>query len=493
MTRTKKDSLIDARFSAMNNLQGFANGNTKSILKQKKSLHDGSIETDTLFKISRNGDYVTEDTNTLDSLPDTWWAITWAYKSGWQDGLQYIAAGRYVQAGAPGTGTTAKNRIDADVALGKPAVMRFDAALFNNAMYNNEDDVIDESYFSTYPGRNQTAWWDNGIKERYEFTDAKMATYYNIGGQLDYVIMDDEKKVGVFNDGLPLTAVENDSRFPALMEEFGCDINSDDWKNTQVGTEDSYRFNAGMARKKHEALHEAFVKPIRKYFPDCIVTNFDNIINPSDVTQMAWQTNLRQQPSWAVVGHYQAVRCYPTITSNIQNWKPNGTDAYGGSDLSIIRWWVNRCKIAYRNAQHFRLAPWITDDTSGVVDLANTAYNHELIRQIALCGTSGFRYFNDNADENDDTQTNDLLTELNGKGGPDTMVPINLDPLDWYGEFITNGVVQSSLNRSLWRVTVAEATDSITIEGDPFDTSTVKGAWYEGDENLNSITVVDTT
>jgi hypothetical protein len=145
--------------------------------------------------------------------------------------------------------------------------------------------------------------------------------------------------------------------------------------------------------------------------------------------------------------------------------------------------------------------PWVnyrSEETSGAFWDEGSYYFEELQRHIPLHGIRVWNYFNPDGGDGDmvvaDRLMDDTLREINLKIGLNKVIPITTSQSVWNTNYMYSGGKIENLNKSLWRVTVEEGVDSITINGTPYDFGPeTKGVWYEAPLNTTSLTIVDTT
>ena len=360
-------------------------------------------------------------------------------------------------------------------------------------------------------------YFDEAIEVTRAWVDAFCAEYKRIGGKLDGITLDVEYIYGGawyirraslnknnnarFDDPNIYRNIVDDPRYLTeirpMLEEYGfefypvskqtatkSEIYSLDTSSGVASSKGSEIWNTVHAIRLYRVNDEAVYNPMKKYFPDAVVTDYQvRSVN-------AWQ---KAVGSGSSLTSANLPGCGTTSNFNAYCVRPNDKvyagdyttpaacyyAAYEPTAFNTARWEVNIMKDAYDANPHKKLAVHMTyfnysPDKVGAY--SNTPYYTEnyfhtaMLNPVALMSyiipsevfENGQNFSDPNIEDYGYSLkvVNDIMAEMTRVAGASDRKPIFV-PSDWNSKFILSGMYAGG--RNIWRITPDTST-GVTLE-----------------------------
>ncbi len=310
-------------------------------------------------------------------------------------------------------------------------------------------------------------WWDRGAAEVAGLFDAFFAKYKALGGEVDAFVLDHEDGLSnwhIRNDPNRYRAIEADPRFDAVAEQLGFrDLETvRNWRQPRGPTYGRhYRWNQLMARRVAAYNNRAVFEPLRKHFPDAVMSNYSHNYNapPHGCPDHNGHEQFRFGRG-AHVGTHQSGALYASI-GQISRRKLDGETPFGDGAWQGFLLSVNRMRSMKLSAP-VPVQPWVSHKNFHNSRIRESDLYQELVFHAALSGADPILYWNPRpwrrdqdpnlyADARQDNLVSDLLRRLDGLvgyAGRKTLVD-HLAP--WDAAYVLTGM--AAAGRTVWRFT----------------------------------------
>jgi len=350
------------------------------------------------------------------------------------------------------------------------------ANLVNDMAVHEDDRCVEIIDGEEVPTDFKSVWIENGVSRVQGDLDAFFSELQDEGGQLDVLVLDNEKtfSYGHFmdSDRAQFSAIMNDPRFEDLVDDLGFeDLTQINW-----GNEYSRQWDQVMQPEFSTRLIEAVMPSIEQYYPDILVTNYGEALLNEDIP--TWDGAGHQKVSYSgTFGTHASAQFYARISAAGSQFRPDGIHPIGQSDFAGLRMTLHWLR-SMQASDARSLWPWICNrgwqsSQAWPNTLQDSPYWREQIIHMGLTGIDRFLYwteqnvFQHDPDFNNPTEEQELLVstlaELESKVGT-LGVPIPIGRHSFGDEVLATGMQKG--DQAVWRFTFGPAVGSAIIEFD---------------------------
>lgn len=363
---------------------------------------------------------------------------------------------------------------------GRRAIFDWD---LHRPMYQDDADKLttaDGKKFAAY-------WWDHGVAEVEKKYDDFFRQYKEMGGKLDYYILDPEYSPGSEIDTpAAWAAVEKDPRFPAIL------------KAMRVQSADELRTHRPLAYWGYlyylgGQYYNRLYAVVKKYYPNVKCSDYGGSYSKFPKLEAwggLWDRSKKAPGQYGYhVGTHQSLPLYGVITY-LGDIEVDGKK-FGMGPFRSLMLASNNMRAAVLSSE-VPVMPWVAwrgyvsdftkkKDPPPHCSFGNTDYYQESIYHAALCDPdnfliwSAFRWRQDQ-DAGDWAQAGDmrlldaLLDRINTLIGYNDRATLVHELSPWHGPYLLTGMKANG--RSVWRLTPdpqqsAVALDKIKTSDDP--------------------------
>ncbi|MHB1158020.1 MAG: hypothetical protein ACYC26_14430 [Phycisphaerales bacterium] len=330
-------------------------------------------------------------------------------------------------------------------------------------MYQDDADKLttaDGQKFSAY-------WWDHGLAEVEKKYDDFFREYKEMGGKLDYYILDSEHSPGseIFTPA-HWAAVEKDPRFADILKDMHVQSSADLRTHRPVAYW-SYLHYRGY--RYYDRLYEV----VKKYYPNVRCSDYGAYYNKLH-NYMAWGVwdHSREVPGQYgnLVGTDQALPLYGVIT-HLGDIEVDGRK-FGLGPFRSLMYACNDMRAAVLSSD-VPVMPWIAwrgyvsdfvkkKNPPPYSSFGNTDYYQESVYHAALCDPGNFLVWSafrwqEQQDPKDWAQAEDmrlldaLLDRINAWVGYSDRATLVRELSPWHAPYLLTGMKANG--KSVWRLT----------------------------------------
>ncbi|MBM3472834.1 MAG: hypothetical protein FJX75_06155 [Armatimonadetes bacterium] len=335
-------------------------------------------------------------------------------------------------------------------------------------MYEHPEDKLTTAGGEAFTG----PWWDHGIAHVEQVYDRFFRTYRDLGGKLDYFILDTEHTPGSeITTPERWAAVEQDPRFGEMLQEMHLESAADIY-NDKPMSHTWWRYCDYLSARNYNRLYAV----VSKYYPDVKCADYGVRYHPA-ASLVAW--GQARDPgdipgrTGEHVGTHQAPSPYGVITylsGIVVDGKPFGLGPFRSALFA-----TNEVREALLTNPKVPLMPWVA--WRGYVSdwekeppgkrppyssIGNTDYWQEVVFHTALCAPDTLCTWNpyrwqeaqDPADycQDEDMQLlDDLMDQINGLVGYSDRTTLVEAVTPAHQPFILTGCRADG--RTVWRLT----------------------------------------
>jgi hypothetical protein len=314
----------------------------------------------------------------------------------------------------------------------------------------------------------RSIWWDHGVAEVAQRFDDFFRRYREAGGEVDALILDFEEGLSNWSlrrDTERYRAIMADPRFQPVAARLGFRdlMPVMDWQTRGGQEREYYRiWNALMEERAAEYVRQAIYQPVRKYFPNVKMSNWESFYNAP--LYACPDQNGYQHSRYSMgrhVGTHQSANLYCRLGSVRGSVLPGGTEPYSAGPFEAFRLSVN-CMRSMVLSSNAPVWPWISYKRFKESWVRETDLYQELIFHARLCGPDQFLYWNprpnrpgqnspEQADEAQDRLLSDCLHQLDKLVGAADRRTLIENLAGWYDNYVLTGLRVDG--RSVWRFT----------------------------------------
>lgn len=276
--------------------------------------------------------------------------------------------------------------------------------------HNPEDNCIDPStgqrteYFCI--------WYDFGIEYTRQIFDDFFREYRDIGGQIDFFVLDAEYFPVNWAFGSDITnvtqqaqwaAIQNDPRFGPVAQQLGfsdLSLVHNYWLHPHY-----LSWNQFAMRQVADAINRAVFEPMRRYFPDVKMSNWEGFYQTQEYAIPDYNSHnisychpgLYCGPG-SHVGTHQARVFYGELGQISLVWNPGGGGLYEATPFNAFRYNANQMRASVLSSD-VPVQPWFSPKSyyphlTQNIGFSNSDYYQELLFHVALSGANEFLYWN---------------------------------------------------------------------------------------------------
>ena len=276
---------------------------------------------------------------------------------------------------------------------------------FTKELYSNPNDRCIDANVNEYT-EFRCPWLDNGIKSIKERTAEWFNKYQNAGGQLDYLILDDESTFGNWalqtKPGWP-DAIENDPRFVTLIPKIN-QTSLDLIMDRPHTNHPAYlQWNAVQRQMLVDARNAAIFEPIRELYPNIKASNYNDYI--VDIDLVVPEKNGHRQHYFSNFGTHNAKSFYGDIRQY--------GDKIGQESSVVLKWQIDMFDAVKQSSEIPNMA-WIPYFNYAKNDLNKIDYEKMLV--YLICHTEEpLLFWNPHASYSDNKLVYDIILKVNNE------------------------------------------------------------------------------
>lgn len=276
---------------------------------------------------------------------------------------------------------------------------------FTKGLYSNPDDRCIDPVTKKYT-EFKCPWLDNGITSLKERTMTWFGEYKKAGGQMDYLILDDESN---FSNWALQTrsgwsdAIEHDPRFITLVPEINQTSLETVMNRPHTNHHAYLQWNVVQDKILVDARNQAVFEPIREMYPEVKASNYNDYV--VDINHVIPEKNGHRQYYFSNFGTHNAKSFYGDIG---QYGNKTGED----SD-TVLKWQIDVFD-AIRQSSDIPNMVWIPYFSYAKNDLNKADYEKMLL--YLICETEEpLLFWNPNASYSDNELVYDIVSKINNE------------------------------------------------------------------------------
>ena len=276
---------------------------------------------------------------------------------------------------------------------------------FTKELYSNPNDRCIDPNTNEYT-EFQCPWLDNGIISIKERTVEWFSKYKDAGGQLDYLILDDESNFG--NWALQTKsgwadAIESDPRFVTLIPKINqtsLDLIMD---RPHINHPAYLQWNAVQHQILVDARNTAIFEPVRELYPNIKASNYKDYV--VDMNLVVPEKNGHKQHYFSNFGTHNAKPFYGDIRRY--------GDKIGHESSTVLQWQMDTFT-AVKQSSDIPTMAWIPHFSYAKNDLNEEDYEKMLI--YLMCQTEEpLLFWNSQASDPDHMLVYDIILKVNNE------------------------------------------------------------------------------
>ena len=276
---------------------------------------------------------------------------------------------------------------------------------FTKELYSNPNDRCIDSNTNEYT-EFRCPWLDNGIISIKERTVEWFSKYKNTGGQLDYLILDDESNFSNWElQTKPdwVDAIENDPRFVTLIPKIN-QTSLDLVMDRPHKNHPAYlQWNAVQRQMLVDARNIAIFEPIRELYPNIKASNYNDYV--VDIDLVVPEKNGHRQHYFSNFGTHNAKSFYGDIRQY--------GDKIGHESNTVLTWQIELFD-AIKQSSEIPNMVWIPYFNYAKNDLNEADYEKMLL--YLVCHTKEpLLFWNPKTSDSDNKLVYDILLKVNNE------------------------------------------------------------------------------
>lgn len=309
-------------------------------------------------------------------------------------------------------------------------------------------------------------WADHGIAKTATAMRKFFTQYKQIGGKIDYLILDYEENFTRWGKGmseLAFDAIGHDPRFAkeGWPARIGCKNLVEELIKKPYPTDHQVKWNRVMSGHIASVLNQSIYEPVSKIFPDIKMSNYGNAYkyNVPDLNG-----HLFPPPSMPIAKHFgthQSADTYGSIKDGLKNKKLDG-ESFGDSPFQSLILGVNSARDMAASSS-VGVMPWISFRAYvRNCFYGNTDYYQELVLHVAMTNPDVLLLWNPypwkpkldpsmyNSNKQDQL-VGRLVGEFNQLVGYADREPVSTKLAAWHALYLLSGMTVG--DQTIWRFT----------------------------------------
>jgi len=274
---------------------------------------------------------------------------------------------------------------------------------FTNGLYTHPNDRCIHPYTNEYT-EFRCPWLDNGITTVKERIIEWFDKYKKAGGNLDYLIMDDEFSFSNWSLQTKLgwaDAIESDPRFTTLIPKINQTSLELVMNRPYINHPAYLQWNAIQDKMLVDARNRAIFEPIKERYPDVKASNYNDYV--VDMDHVISEKNGHKQHYFSNFGTHNAKSFY----GDIQQYGSK----IGHDSNTVLEWQISTFD-AIRDSSDIPNMAWVSHFS--YVKSKLNKIDYEKMLSYLICQTDEpLLYWNSNASDTDNKLMYEIISKTN--------------------------------------------------------------------------------